>query len=92
MWLNEYFGRVERDGKKFEEMGAYRESKDKIFGFVHLPKRNQDTFGRDLEEAVSQKLTLEEAIKDGPFSIMSKQRLKMMQRDWFEQLDRLDLI
>jgi hypothetical protein len=92
VWLNEYFGRIERDGKKFEEMSAYRESKDKIFGFVHLPKRNQDTFGRDLEEAISQKLTLGEAIKDGPFSIMSKQHLKMMQRDWFEQLDRLDLI
>jgi len=73
-------------------MSSYRESKDKIFGFLHLPTRNQDTFGRDLEEAIAQKLTLEEAIKDGPFSIMSKQRLKMMQRDWFEQLDRLDLI
>jgi len=92
VWLNEYFGRIERDGKKFAEMSAYRESEDKIFGSVHLAKRNHDTFGRDLEEAISQKLTLEEAIKDGPFSIMSKQRLKMMQRDWFEQLDGLGLI
>ena len=92
VWLNEYFGRIERDGKKFEDMGAYRESEGKIFGSVHLPKRNQDTFGRDLEEVISEKLTLEEAIKDGPFSIMSKQRLKVMQRDWFEQLDSLELI
>jgi hypothetical protein len=92
VWLNEYFGRIERDGKRFEEMGAYRESEAKVFGSVHLSKRNQDTFGRDLEEVISRKLTLEEAIKDGPFAIMSKQRMKVMQRDWFEQLDRLDLI
>jgi hypothetical protein len=92
VWLNEYFGRIESDGKTFEEMGAYRESESKIFGSVHLVKRNQDTFGRDLEEVISRKLTLQEAIKDGPFSIMTKQRLKVMQRDWFEQLDQLELI
>jgi len=92
VWLNEYFGRIESDGKRFEEMGAYRESEPKIFGSVQLVKRNQDTFGRDLEEVISRKLTLEEAIKDGPFSIMTKQRLKVMQRDWFEQLDQLELI
>jgi CobQ/CobB/MinD/ParA nucleotide binding domain. len=73
VWLNEYFGRIERDGKSFEDMGAYRESEGKVFGSVHLTKRNQDTFGRDLEEVISRKFTLEEAIKDGPFSIMTKQ-------------------
>jgi hypothetical protein len=92
VWVNEYFGRIERDGKSFEDMGAYRESENKVFGSVHLTKRNQDTFGRDLEEVVSRKLTLDEAIKDGPFSIMTKQRLKVMQRDWFEQIDSLALI
>jgi hypothetical protein len=92
VWLNEYFGRIERDGKGFENMGAYRESESKVFGSVHLTKRNQDTFGRDLEEVISRKLTLDEAIKDGPFSIMTKQRLKVMQRDWFEQIDGLTLL
>ena len=46
----------------------------------------------DLEEVISRKLTLDEAIKDGPFSIMTKQRLKVMQRDWFEQIDGLTLL
>jgi hypothetical protein len=53
---------------------------------------NQDTFGRDLEDVISRKLTLAEAIKDGPFSIMTKQRLRMIERDWYEQLDGLQLI
>ena len=38
---------------------------------------------------ISRKLTLEEAIRDGEFSIMTKQRLKVIQRHWFEQLDSL---
>ena len=66
---------------------AYKECEDKVFGSVHLIRRNQDTFGRDLEAVISQKLTLEEAIRDGDFTIMTKQGLKVMQRDWFGQLD-----
>jgi len=91
VWVNEYFGRVETDGKGFEEMAVYKDSEDRVFGCVHLVKRNQDTFGRDLEEVISRKLTLEEAIREGDFSIMTKQRLKVIQRHWFEQLDSLGL-
>jgi hypothetical protein len=46
VWLNDYFGLIERDGKTFTEMLAYKESESKIFGMVRIPKRNQDTFGR----------------------------------------------
>ena len=88
VWLNEYFGRIERDGKGFDEMGAYKAAEDKVCGSVHLIKRNQDTFGRDLEEVISRKLTLEEAIRDGSFSIMTKQRLRIVQPHWFEQTRR----
>lgn len=92
VWLNEYFGRIENDGKQFVEMSAYTENQGKICGSVLLQRRNPDTFGRDLETVISRKLTIDEAIKDGPFSIMTKQRLKVMQRDWFEQLDAVGLI
>jgi len=92
VWLNEYFGRIEQGGKQFEEMSAFQESASKVRGSIHLKKLNQDTFGRDLEDVISRKLTLAEAIKDGPFSIMTKQRLRMIERDWYEQLDGLQLI
>jgi hypothetical protein len=92
VWLNEYFGRIEQGGKCFEEMSAFQESASKVRGSVHLKKLNQDTFGRDLEDVISRKLTLAEAIKDGPFSIMTKQRLRMIERDWYEQLDGLQLV
>ena len=86
VWVNEYFGRVERDGKTFGEMAAYVENADKVFGSVHIAQRNHDTFGRDVEEVIAKKLTFDEAIRDGGFSLMTKQRLKMVQRDLFDQL------
>jgi hypothetical protein len=77
VWLNEYFGLIERDGKTFTEMLAYKESDSKIFGMVRIPKRNQDTFGRDIEEVIARKLTFEDAIRNGSASVMSKLRFKV---------------
>jgi hypothetical protein len=92
VWLNEYFGLIERDGKTFTEMLAYKESEPKIFGMVRVPKRNQDTFGRDIEEVIARKLTFDDAIRNGGASVMSKQRLKVVQRELFEQLDQMPLL
>ena len=89
VWVNEYFGRVEAEGKKFSEMAAYRENSEKVCGAVIFTKRNQDTFGRDVEEMIAAKLTFHEAITAGKMPIMAKQRLKIVQRDLFEQLDRV---
>jgi len=89
VWINEFFGRVEFEGKKFDQMAAYLDNKSKICGVVVMPRRNQDTFGRDVEGVITQKLTFEDAIRNGRLSLMSKQRLKVVQRDLFEQLDRL---
>lgn len=86
VWINEYFGRVEAEGKKFADMAAYRENAEKVCGAVIFQKRNQDTFGRDLEEMIAAKLTFEEAISSSQLPIMAKQRLKVVQRDLFEQL------
>lgn len=86
LWVNEYFGRVERDGKTLADMTAYTENAEKVFGSVHITQRNHDTFGRDVEEIIAKKLSFEEAIREGEFSLMSKQRLRVVQRDLFEQL------
>jgi hypothetical protein len=89
VWVNEYFGRVEADGKKFSDMAAYRENAEKVCGAVIFQKRNQDTFGRDLEEMIAAKLTFEEAVRAAKLPIMAKQRLTLIQRDLFDQLARI---
>jgi hypothetical protein len=89
VWVNEYFGRVEAQGKTLSEMTAFRDSQDKVCGVVIIPKRNQDTFGRDIEDMITRKWTFDEAIVAPEFQLLAKQRLTMVRRELFEQLDRI---
>jgi hypothetical protein len=91
VWVNEYFGSVQDNGKRFVEMRVFRENEVKVAGTVAIAKRSVDTFGRDVEEMLRRKLTFGEAIESPEFSIMARQRLKMVQADLFEQLDGLRL-
>lgn len=57
-----------------------------------IPKRNQDTFGRDVEEMISRKQTFDEAVESDGTMIMTKQRLRVIQRELFRQLDALSIV
>ena len=89
LWVNEYFGRVERDGRPLSELPAYIEHTGSVAGAIAIPRRNQDTFGRDVEDVIARKLTLQEAIESPNFPIMVRQRLRVVQRELFDQLDSL---
>jgi hypothetical protein len=89
VWLNEYFGAVLQDGSSFREMAVYKKHADRVHGSVAIVRRTADTFGRDVEEMVCQKMTFDEAISESGFTIMAKQRLRVVQRDLFEQLDAI---
>jgi CobQ/CobB/MinD/ParA nucleotide binding domain len=91
VWLNEYFGYIQQDGALFSQMAVYKENEEKVLGSVQITRRNQDTFGRDIEEMIGRKLTFAEALRNGGFSIMAKQRLKIVRDDLYEQLDELNL-
>ena len=92
IWLNEYFGPVLQDGAAFADMPICKKHANKLHGSVAIPRRTADTFGRDMEEMISRKLTFDEAVKATDFTIMTKQRLLVVQRDLFEQLDRIGLL
>ena len=92
LWVNEYFGRVERDGRALHELPVYAEHQGMVFGSVAIPRRNQDTFGRDVEDVIARKLTLQEAIESPDFPIMVRQRLRVVQRELFDQLDSIAIV
>ena len=91
VWLNEYFGEVRQHGSCFLDMAVYKTHREKIHGVVAIARRNSDTFGKDVEEMISRKLTFDEAVNGADFTIMAKQRLRVIQRDLFEQLDAIGL-
>jgi hypothetical protein len=92
LWVNEYFGRVERDGRTLSELPVYTEHSGSVVGSVAIPRRNHDTFGRDVEEVIARKLTFQEAIDSPSFPIMVRQRLRVVQRELFDQLDTVPFI
>jgi hypothetical protein len=91
VWLNEYFGEVKQEGASFPEMAVYKAHREKVHGVIAIVRRNADTFGKDVEEMISRKLTFDEAVNGADFTIMAKQRLRVIQRELFEQLDAIGL-
>jgi hypothetical protein len=87
VWLNEYLGPIEANGKTFEEMKAYLDNKHRVVAIIRLPKRNENTYGKDVDTMLKRHLTFEEALQSDVFYMMSKQRIKIVQRSIYEQLE-----
>lgn len=89
VWLNEFFGAIERDGKNFQQSSLYADFKHRIHGVVTIERGNADTFGHDMEMICKNKLTFDQALESAQFGIMSRQRLKMVREALFNQLDAI---
>jgi DNA polymerase III delta prime subunit len=91
IWLNEFFGPVEHQGKAFNEMKAYLDNASKVFGIVRIPRRNQDTFAADIEQMIKSHNTFAEVQESPAYSLMAKSRLKRVQDEIFKQLSDIKL-
>ncbi len=87
VWLNEFFGPVEKDGRGFEDSKIYAEHRHRIAGIMLHPKVQVGTFGEDIRNMMKAKLSFEEAIGSDAFNVMARQRLKIY---WTKAIDRLD--
>ncbi len=85
VWLNPYWGPIERDGKPFEQMKAYTAHKDRVSAIIRLPDLKKETFGRDLSDMLQAHLTFEEAVALPSLTIMTRQRLSIIKKQLFEQ-------
>jgi hypothetical protein len=93
VWLNEYFGEIQgNEGRPFEDLKVAQEHAAKLAGSVTIRERNPNTFGDDVKQMLERRLTFDAAIKSEEFSLVSKQRLAIIRRDLFEQLDKLGLV
>jgi len=86
VWLNEQFGKIENNGKTFEESKAYQAHKDKVISIVKLPRLNEDTYGKTIEELITNRHTFAEAMDSTTYRLMAKQRIKVYSRGVYEQM------
>ncbi|KQW89212.1 hypothetical protein ASC94_22475 [Massilia sp. Root418] len=90
LWENEHFGPlVSASGKSFIESQTYADNAARVVGRVVLTQRNADTFGADIKKMNTARLTAEEVKASDKFNVMEKQRIKVVFRDLFEQLDKV---
>ena len=88
VWINEYFGPVARDGKTFDQMQVYLDNREKVVASIGIRQRPSDTFAENVRRMRERKLTFEEAMRTAPgFWILERQRLCMVRRELFEQLE-----
>jgi hypothetical protein len=91
VWINEYFGPVERDGKRFDQMQVYLDHHEKVLTSIGIPQRPPDTFGENIRRMRERKLTFEEAIRTAPdFWLVERCRLTRVRDELFEQLELPD--
>lgn len=86
VWLNEFFGDIEADGKSFEDMRAYQNNKDRVHGLVRIARQTGSTFGKDVQLMLDSKLTFDEVASAPEFGLMSKSRLAQVKKAIFDQL------
>mgnify|MGYP005993833875 CR=1 FL=1 len=92
VWLNPYWGTIESNGKTFEQMKVYKDNKDRIIALLSIPELKEETFGFDLSQMLQKKDTFEAAISSPENSIMTRQRLKMIRTELYNQLDQAMVI
>jgi hypothetical protein len=87
VWLNEFFGEIEAEGKTFEEMKVYLNNKDRIHGMIRIPKQTGSTFGKDIQLMLDSKLTFDEVKASEDFGLMAKSRLFKVKQAIYGQME-----
>ncbi len=90
LWENQHFGLLQSaSGKQFTESHTYLDHAERVKGRITLSQRNADTFGADIKKMNTARLTMREVLENDKFNIMEKQRIKVVYRDLYEQLDKV---
>jgi len=89
VWLNPFWGPVAEDGKSFEQMKTYQDMKKRIESVIALPAYSDELLPQDIGAMLKKRLTFKEAIESPEFTLMSRHRLSVAQRDVYARLDGL---
>ena len=91
VWLNPFFGKIEKDGKAFEEFKAFTDNQHLISAIVRYPDFPKDMFGKSFARLQKDRLTFAEVCDaekapDG-YDLMTRHRLGMIRKQAFAMLD-----
>ena len=91
VWKNEYKGKLEYNGKFFEDLTVYKNYKQKIYGFIDISIQQDSLFAKDINAVINNSHTLDHALGSKDYNLMQKQRIKIIQRRIIESIDNINL-
>ena len=81
VWLNPYFGNIEREGRLFREFKPYLDNANRVAGIIEIPAFPPETFGVNFSEMLKSRKTFAEATApEVQLPIMTRHRLGMIQK------------
>lgn len=92
VWLNPFCGRIERAGKRFCEMKIYQEHRARFAALIEIPEFEAKTTGRDVADLLKSKRPFRDAVSDPAVLLMTRQRLKMAQRELYRRLEHAGVL
>lgn len=91
VWLNPLWGPVQHDGKDFDAIKAFIANRARVSAIVRLPDLKPETYGRDFADMWKAHQTFADAMARPDLPIMVRQRLTLIQRQIWAQLDAAHL-
>ncbi len=90
VWKNPYFGKLELDGKQFNDFKVIKENQGHIYATIDLPIGNKDLIGKDLELLFAKKQSFQAGI-NGSNPIAVKSRLKKYWADIKKRIESVSI-
>jgi hypothetical protein len=90
IWQNDYFGPVMQEDQDFTDTELYKKFADRILGVVHLPKKEETTFGRSIHNLIEKHQLLSACDAEG-FPFAEKSRLDKFRREVFGKLEAIGI-
>jgi Mrp family chromosome partitioning ATPase len=90
VWVNGYFGPVQKDGVGFTDSSLFKDATSRLFGVVFLQELTAETSGEDVADMTKQYLTFDEALESPNFFFSNRHRLRNVRKAIYDQLAKLD--
>jgi hypothetical protein len=92
VWLNPKDGPIRMNDRDFYDFGVYQENQNNLRAVIEMPAYTPNTYGRDLADLLSRRLSFEAGINSSTFHIMNRSRLYRIWRDLERAIDQANLV
>lgn len=85
VWLNQANGKIESEGKTFEQFKVYTENKEMFYGIIPIPKLDME-FGKAVDLMLSRYQTFKEFYEDEKIDLWKRNRTKIFKEKVYDKI------